>query len=101
MQLPFFQTAIKELSLMQTKWKAILDPLLAIPANQSLILSQISLINGTNVINHTLGRKLIGWNVIGINGIASIYDNQANNQSPKLTLILISNAAVIINLEVF
>jgi hypothetical protein len=101
MQLPFFQTAIKELSLMQTKWKAILDPFLAIQANQSLILSKISLSNGTTVVNHMLGRKLVGWNIVGINGAATIYDNQANNQTPQLTLILISNAAVIVNIEVF
>lgn len=29
MQLPFFQTALKDLSLMQSKWKSILDPLIS------------------------------------------------------------------------
>jgi hypothetical protein len=61
----------------------------------------VALANGTTVVNHLLGRKLIGWRIIGINGAATIYDQQASNQTPALTLVLVSNAAVIANLEVF
>jgi hypothetical protein len=89
------------LGMMQTKWKSILDILLKNKSLQSQILNNISLINGTTVINHGLGRTLVGWRQIGLNGAASIYDGQASNQTPEMTLILISNAAVQINLEVF
>lgn len=100
-QLPYFQTIIKELSLLQTKWKSILDPVLANPSTQGGILKNIKINNGTTVINHLLGRKLVGWQIIGINGPATIYDAQASNQKPEITLILHSNASVVVNLEVF
>lgn len=101
MQLPLFQTAVKELSLMQTKWKSILDPLLGNLSSQSSLLPNVALNNGTTVVNHMLGRKLIGWSIVGINGAATIYDQQASNQTPQSTLVLISNAAVTVSLEVF
>lgn len=101
MQLPLLKLADSMANQLVVRWKAILDPIIAIPANQSLILSGIKLVNGTNVINHTLARNLVGWIIIGINGVAEIYDTQASNQNPSQTLILISNAAVTVNLEVF
>lgn len=97
MQLPKGLT----LPLLQTKWAAILNPLLGNPSLDSLILENVSLNNGTNVINHTLGRKLQGWRIIRIGGAATIYDQQDSNQTPSLTLVLVSNAAVVVSLEVF
>ena len=87
--------------LLQTKWKSILDVLLSNPSLQSSILQNVSLINGTNTINHLLGRKLVGWRIIGINAAATLYDKQATNSRSDLTLILVSNAACIAQIEVF
>lgn len=89
------------LGLMQTKWKSILDVLLRNPSLQSRIIKNIPLAASTNSINHGLGRPLQGWRQIGLNGASSIYDEQASNQTPELTLILVSSAAVTISLEVF
>ncbi len=100
-QLPYYQTAIKELSLLETKWKSLLDPMLGNPSLQSTILSNVSLINGTTAVNHRLGRKLQGWRIVRIKAAATIYDNQDSNPHQDLTLILISNAAVVVDLEVF
>lgn len=97
MQLPLGLT----LSLMQTKWASILNSLIANPSLQSSILSAVNLVSGTTVVNHLLSRKLIGWRIVGINGVASIYDKQATNQTPQTTLILVSNAPVQVTLEVF
>jgi len=97
MQLPKGLT----LPLLQTKWAAILNPLLGNPSLDSVILQNVSLAIGTNTINHTLGRKLQGWRIILINGAATIYDKQGSNQTPDLTLVLVSNAAVMVSLEVF
>ena len=101
MKLPILQSKDEIFQLMQTKWASILNVLLGNPSLQSMILSNVSLKNGTTTINHLLDRKLIGWRVIGINGSATIYDQQRLNQTPDKTLILVSNAAVLINLEVF
>jgi hypothetical protein len=89
------------LDAMQDLWAAIINPFIANPSLQSNILSNVKLIDGATVINHLLGRKLVGWRIIGIDGPASVYDKQAVNQSPQLTLVLISSAAVTAQIEVF
>lgn len=86
------------LDLMQTKWKSLLDPLLANPLNSVNILENISLINGVNVINHLLGKMQQGWFLTDLQGAASIYRSAPFNSS---TLILTSSAAVTVNIGVF
>ena len=100
MNLPFFQTNNQDLSLMQSRWSGILNPLLANPSIQSIILPQVSLKAGINRVNHKLGRKLVGWRVIRLRSNAAIYDEQDDNQTPDLTLVLVANTPVIIDLEV-
>jgi len=89
------------LALMQTQWATQLDPVINNPLVNGRLVSNIQLSNGTTVINHKLGRKLIGWFITGIDGAATVYDNQATNQTPQLTLSLTSNAAVTASLWVF
>lgn len=90
-----------DLNQMQNKWAAIIDPVTTNPANNSLILHNISLVTGTNVVNHKLGRKLQGWKVVRQKAAASLYDTQDSNQMPELTLQLVSSANVTVSLEVF
>ena len=99
--LPVMQTKIQELLLMQNKWSSILNPVISNPSLQSRIIKKLDLVVGTNTINHLLGTTLIGWRIIRLRGPAVIYDNQDSNQKPELTLILISDAIVSIDLEVF
>lgn len=87
--------------LLQSKWASILNPLIATPANNSSILSAVKLTTGSNTINHKLGKNLTGWSVIRQRSAASIYDNQDSNQMPNLTLVLVSDADVSVDLEVF
>ncbi len=101
MQLPLLKLIDSAANQLVVRWKAIIDPVIAIPSNQSLILMNVLLSAGTTVVNHTLGRKLVGWIIVGINGAATIYDAQASNQNTEQTLVLISNAAVTVQLEVF
>jgi len=100
MKLTLVHSQDDDLNLVQTKWKSVIDPFLS---NQLIDgrLVDANLINGTTIINHKLGRNLIGWIIVGINGVASVYDNQANNQTPDSTLSLISSAAVKVRLWVF
>jgi hypothetical protein len=83
------------------KWAAMLNPIINNPANNSLLLTNIQIKTGPNVINHRLGRKIQGWVICGIDGVASIYDTQASNQMPNLTLNLTSDADVTLSLLVF
>lgn len=87
--------------IMQNNWARQLNPLLANPANQSIILKNQILVAGTNVINHKLGQKLQGWNIVRKRADASIYDTQDTNQTPQLTLLLVSNNPVVVDIEVF
>lgn len=95
-----FQTAVKELMLLQTDWISKLNPLLANPSNNRSILSNIALTTGSNTINHLLGHTLQGWNIIRRNGPATIYDTQASNPRPELTLVLVASAPVTVSIEV-
>ena len=86
---------------MLTAWATQLDPVISNPLVQGQLLTGVALINGTTVVNHKLGRKLQGWMLAGINAAATVYDNQATNQTPQLTLSLTSNAVCTVNLWVF
>lgn len=98
MGLPLYKDDNQTMQLMQTKWKAQLDPLLGLPLNNGALLKGVSLNNGVTVINHKLGRMMQGWIVADVNGLASIYRSQPLNDK---TLTLTSNAAVQISLWVF
>jgi len=90
-----------DLAKMQTTWAQQLNPVISNELLQGQLLTNISLINGNNVVNHKLGRKLIGWFIVGINAPATIYDTQSTNQSPQLTLDLVSSADCLCNMWVF
>jgi hypothetical protein len=96
--LPYFQSSIQALSMMQTQWKSKLDPILANPINATSILESIPLKVGVNVINHLLGQVQQGWYISDINGIATIYRSAPFNDK---TLTLTSSAAVTVNINVF
>lgn len=89
------------LSQMQTKWASILNPLLGNPSAQSIILPNVMLASGLNVVNHKLDKPLTGWRIIRINASATIYDSQDQNKMPDLTLLLNSSAPCMVSLEVF
>ena len=83
---------------MQTKWASEINPVLANPLNGVTILKNISLINGTTIVNHLLQQVQQGWFLIDIQGAATIYRNAAFN---NLTLSLHSNADVTVSIGVY
>lgn len=99
--LTIFQDPNKNFMLQQNSWARVLNPILIKPQNSSSILAKVLLVTGSNVINHKLGAKLQGWNIVRQRAEASIYDDQDNNPMPNLTLILVSTADVSVDLEVF
>lgn len=88
------------LATMQTRWKSELDPLLANPLNGIAILDNVPLINGSNTINHKLGRVMQGWFIVDIQGAATIY-RPSTAPFNALTLTLISSAAIQASIGVF
>lgn len=83
---------------MQTRWKSLLDILLANKITQGQMITGVSLINGAVTFNHLLGRKMIGWIIVDVDAAATIYRSQPLND---ITLTLTSNAVATVNLWVF
>lgn len=98
MALPQFQSDDKDFQLMQSSWSTQINPLLANPSLKSLLIKDIALASGANVISHRLGRKPQGWRIVDINGAATIYRSANFN---NLTLTLTSDASVTVAIEVF
>lgn len=86
---------------MQNAWATQLNPLLANPLAQGQLLKSVSLVSGSNSINHKLGRKLQGWIIVRLRASATVYDTQDANQSPAVTLQLTASAPVTVDLWVF
>jgi len=105
MALPQFQATPENVdrvqNQMQSAWATPLNRLLERPANNSIILTKLSLTSGDNVIPHTLNRALIGWQVIRQRSAATFYDKQDDNRQPTVNLVLHASADVVIDLEVF
>lgn len=84
--------------MMQSSWKSVLEPVLSIPLNDGILLQSVALASGVTVVNHRLGRKLVGWMVTDRDGAASVYRSAAKNE---LTLTLTSSGAITVDLFVF
>lgn len=102
MALPTFQTPDRTLTLLQSNWATLLNPVLAQPIVQGQVLENVALVTGNNVVNHKLGRKLQGWWIVRQRGVAaSFYDTQDSNPTPGVNLYLHSSAAVSVDIFVF
>ena len=101
MALPIIHADNKDMQLMQNQWASQLNPILKNPTNNKSVLKNVQLLTGSNTINHKLGQKLQGWSIVRQRSLASIYDNQDSNQQQNLTLVLISSADVVCDIEVF
>jgi len=77
------------------------SPLTSKTQNDNNVLSNVALTVGTNTINHGLGTNLQGYYIVRQRAKASIYDTQDSNKSPNLTLLLVSDTAVSVDLIVF
>jgi hypothetical protein len=83
---------------MQTRWKSLLDPVLSNELNSIIILKDVSLKSGSNVINHLLGQNQAGWIITDIQGSASVYRSAPFNDK---TLTLTSSANVVVSIGVY
>lgn len=99
--LPIFQTSLRELGQMQTKWAAQLNPVVANPLVLGHQLTNVQLLTGANVVNHGLGRTLQGWLLVRQRSLASVYDTQDSNPMPQLTLQLTSSADMLADIWVY
>lgn len=97
--LPIIFDAIKNFSQFQTKWASFINPILGNPLVNGIILKDLSLSTGDNVISHLLQRNIQGYFVVDQNAAAQFY-RKASSQ-PTLTMTLNSSANVTVSLYVF
>ncbi len=90
-----------QLPQMQNTWATQLDPVISKPWNQGILIQNISLVSGVNVINHRLGRKLVGWIPTRVRAQETLSDQQDTNPTPELTLLIESSGTIVIDLIVF
>ena len=99
-QLPIFKSPDTNFMLMQNKWSSILNPVVANPLSNGLLLTDISLSVGNNTINHKLQQKLQGYIITGMrNAYSQIY--QETSTQPTINFILNSSAACVVDIWVF
>ena len=98
MSLPKFKSEDLTLQLMQSKWASQLDPILNNPISNPLLIKDIVLVTGANIINHRLGRAMQGWVVTDIDAPVSLYRSAPLNQ---LTLTLTASGPATISLAVY
>lgn len=99
--IPYQQTEDPRVNKFQQSLKAALQPLTSLPMSEAVILTQVSLVSGSNTIPHTLGRKLQGWYPVRLRSSATLYDTQDTNTAPAQTLTLVASSNVTVDLVVF
>lgn len=98
MSLPIFKNEDQPFQLMQSSWASQLNPVLENPITNLLILSNIRLTIGTNIINHKLDRNQQGWIIVDLQGAVIPFRNAPFNNK---TLSLSVSAPVTCSIGVF
>lgn len=101
MQLPQIVAEDRDLQLMQTKWRSILNPILSIPFLSGNQVSKVVLKSGNNTINTGLKQAWSGWFITDMQGASvSLYSIPDKNPSAT-TLTLYSSGIATIDLWVW
>ena len=85
---------------MLTTWAQQINPVIANLLINGILLKDQSLISGTTVINHKLGRIPQGWFLSAPKGPATVYQ-AAQQPNPTLTLTVVSDAALTTDVWVY
>lgn len=100
MQLPQMVSLDRDLQLMQTRWRSILNPVLNNPFINGTQLNDISLVSGNNVLNTKLGKAYQGWIITSMrNAFAQIYE--VSSTDPTINLTLNASAPTLVDIYVF
>jgi hypothetical protein len=65
------------------------------------IVSNQVLAVGDNIVNHKLGRAVIGWFIIRKRGPGNFYDKQDSNPTPTKNIVINSDSAVTVDFYFF
>ena len=85
----------------QENTASVITPFLRSRILDGVLLKNISLNSGSNLVEHKLGRKIEGWIVVRQRADARVWDDQDNNVNVSTTLKLQTSAAVEVDLWIF
>jgi hypothetical protein len=77
------------------------QPVLDNPIVNGRLIQSLAVSSGSNVIDHGLGRELLGWIVVRNSASVTFYDTQSSNANPARTLLLTASGNATISLYVF
>lgn len=80
------------------RWASIINPVIENELNNGILLQNVNIVSGSNVINHKLSRMQQGWFIVDQNAACTFYRSAAFN---NLTLTLTASAPCVISLWVF
>lgn len=90
-----------DLNMVQFNIEQFVKPLVDNVLLNHVLIKDVMLDVGDNVIDHKLGRQLQGYLVVKKSDNSNIYDKQTTNKTQTKTLVLNSSASVLISLIVF
>jgi hypothetical protein len=89
------------ISRFQDSVEEVLKDISKAPFLDGVLIPDIALVTGVNVIQHKLGRKLRGWYITRQRASATIWDGQDTNLLPDRTLVLETSADVTVDIWAF
>ena len=98
---PKLEDVARVLNNLSANLSDIFDGVSADPQINGILLPGISLASGSNQIAHTLGKRLIGWQITRQRASATVYDAQDSQPLPSTYLTLVASAPVVVDLLVF
>ena len=96
-----FNSSNMEINRLQDNVADGFNPVLNSPILDSVIVKDVALIVGDNVVNHLLGRPPLGWIVIRKRAAGNFYDKQDTNTIPNRTIVINSDSAVTVDIYFF
>jgi hypothetical protein len=97
-----FSTDDRDIMALQANMRDFANDITALNILNYVLIRDINLVTGQiNKINHKLNRNIIGYYVVRKNVAADIWDEQNQNNLPKSTLDLQTNADCKISLIIF
>lgn len=99
--IPIVQTTDRNINQLQQNIIPVIKQICQNQILQGQILTNQSLIAGSNTIVHGLNRVLQGWICVRVRASATIFDTQNSNPSPSSTLLLTTDNPVVVDILVF
>lgn len=96
-----FNSSNMEINRLQDNVADGFNPVLNSPILDSVIVSNVVLSVGDNVVNHKLGRPPLGWIIIRKRAAGNFYDKQDTNTIPNRTIVINSDSAVTVDFYFF